>query len=250
MTKNTVIPGLIILLMILSIVPVVPVYAARPLNTEDAPTNGRGIFQLEIGQYWTKMDDGERMSSQTYTVTYGITDNLDFGYEKPFYQEIPSVGTKYKYAGDSEISLKYRFMEETKFFPAIGVKAYTDLSDGDEMGTSGSTEYGAILFATKNFKIATFHLNLGEDQVRPNEGSDFYSTFTYSIAAEKPLSKKFTVVGEIVGASATGSAGPTLAQIGATYQFSPNITWDIGYTKGLNDYAPHSSVTTGITIQF
>ncbi|MCE1246562.1 MAG: transporter [Firmicutes bacterium] len=227
-----------------------PVYAARPLITEDAPTNGKGVLQFEAGQDWVAMSNKDKISSQTYTLSYGITKNIDFAIDKTVNFNMPFRGNSYKAVGDSTFSLKYRFQDETKYRPALGVKLYADICDGDDTASTGETEYQVNFFATRNVGFATFHANLGATLMRPFENSKHYILYNYNLAFEKPLNDKFTIVGEILGTSSAHTAGPAAAQLGFTYQLSPNITLDAGYTRGLNSQAPRGDFTTGVTIQF
>ncbi len=192
-----------------------PVYAGRPLGTEDSATAGKGKAILEMGQEWVKQKNGDKESCQSYVLSFGLTDNMDIVVEKPYLVLKPMNDRSCSATGDTVVAVKYRFIEETEHSPSVGVKAFVDLKDGDENGTSGETEYGANFFASKDLGGITAHGNLGYTLVNPRKGTTRDDIINYSIALEKPIGEKWVLVGEVLGESSRNEAGPAAAQIGA-----------------------------------
>jgi hypothetical protein len=226
-------------------------FAGRPLVTEDARTVGKGKVQIEAGNYWN--DDGTdgRDIMQNYTLTIGLAENLDFQVGRPFIFRIPFDGCPCGGTGDTAFAIKYRFQEESARKPAMAVKFINNLCDGDSVGGSGKSSSTLNFVISKKVGEITLHGNLGYTVDDWGKGFSGCDIINYSLAAEKPLSERFTLVLEVLGQSSRDLPGQASAQIGVTYQLSPSVTLDAGYLKALNSCTkPRGSFTVGVTIVF
>lgn len=246
MKRKVILPGIFVLILL----SLSPVYAGRPLGTEDSATAGKGKVILEMGQEWVEQKNGDKESCQSYVLSFGLTENMDLVVEKPYMVLRPMNDRSCAAIADTVVAIKYRFTEETDHSPSVGVKAFADLKDGDENGTSGETEYGANFFVSKDLGGVTAHGNVGYTLVNPREGTTRDDIINYSVALEKPIGEKWVLVGEVLGESSRNESGPAAAQLGVTYQLSPSVTLDTGYSWGINKAAHKNSVTIGVTIGF
>lgn len=226
------------------------VFAGRPLLTEDARTVGKDSLQLEFGQYFTQFRDETRESWQYYTLSAGLSDSLDLTAGKAHVYSIPVDGPLCDGEGDTLLGLKARFFDETPKLPAWGVRFDVDLNDGGMIGGTGTTELCANLFASKRIGDFQVHANLGYIFLDINELVNESNILTYSIAAEKPVSSRITIVGEIIGLASRQSPCQSMGQIGLQYEISPSVTLDMGYLSGFTYDTPKSSLTVGATIVF
>jgi hypothetical protein len=91
-------------------------FAAHPLLTEDAGTQGAGKFELEVGNMWTR-DGGERAYEFGPQLSYGVLPNLD-GILGPTWTTLRTTGdgtiTTARGAGDTALDVKWRFYEAVR----------------------------------------------------------------------------------------------------------------------------------------
>jgi hypothetical protein len=75
----------------------------------------------------------------------------------------------------------------------------------------------------------------------------------YSVAVQFALSKKWALVGEVVGLNNFNghkSDDPFSGLLGIQYTLGDNLVWDIGVEIGMNKAAPDFRFTTGLTLFF
>ncbi len=228
-------------------------FAARPLTTDDAWTVEKGQFQLESGFDATRQDNHDRELSPSLTLSYGLSERMDLGVGWGYLFIHPKEGKKENGLSDTEVKLKYRWIDEKGWIPALAVTGTLKIPTASEskgLG-SGQTDFGMNTIVTKNLgKRFALHLNLGytfigEDKV-DNE-------LNYSVGTQFILSERCAMVGEIVGANnLNGRNGddPLSGLIGLYYLVTDKIIWDAGLEIGMSKAAPDFRFTTGITFLF
>jgi cobalt/nickel transport protein len=227
--------------------------AARPLTTEDAWTVEKGEFQLEAGFDALRQDNHDRAYSPSLTLTYGLLERMDLGIGSGYIFSHPKEGERENGMADTEIKLKYRWIDEKIWRPALAVSGILKIPTASEskgLG-SGQIDFDINAILTKNLsKRWVVHLNLGyifigEDHVN-NE-------LKYSVATEFVLTEKWVLVGEIAGVNnLNGRHGddPFSGLIGTYYLITDKIIWDAGLEIGMNEAAPDVRLTTGWTWLF
>jgi cobalt/nickel transport protein len=228
-------------------------HAARPLTTDDAWTVEQGEFQLETGFDALRQDNHDREYSPSLTLTYGLLEKMDLGIGSGYVFSHPKEGDRENGMADTEIKLKYRWMDEKNWRPAFtvsGVLKIPTASESKGLG-SGQTDFGINAILTKTLsKKWTVHLNLGYTFI----GEDHVNNeLNYSLAAQFSLTEKWALVGEIVGVNnLNGRHGddPFSGLIGTYYLITDKIIWDAGLEIGMSKAAPDFRWTTGLTWLF
>lgn len=227
--------------------------AARPLATDDAWTVEKGKFQVETGFDFTRQDNHDREYSPSLPLTYGLLEQMDLGIGSGYIFFHPKEGERENGFADTEIKLKYRWIDEKNWRPACAVSGILKIptaSQSKGLG-SGQTDFGINAMLTKNLsKRWVIHLNLGytfigEDRVN-NE-------LNYSIATQFTLTEKWGLVGEVAGVNNfNGRHGddPFSGLIGTYYSITDKIIWDAGVEIGMSKAAPDYRITTGLTVLF
>ena len=231
----------------------VQAYAARPLTTDDAWTVEKGEFQLEAGFDALRQDNHDREYSPSLTLTYGLLERMDLGIGSGYVFSHPKEGERENGMADTEIKLKYRWIDEKNWRPAFAVSGILKIPTASEskgLG-SGQTDFGINAILTKNLsKKWVVHLNLGYTFI----GEDHVNNeLNYSLAAQFLLTEKWALVGEIVGVNNfNGRHGddPFSGLIGTYYSITDKIIWDAGLEIGMNKAAPGVRLTTGLTWLF
>jgi cobalt/nickel transport protein len=228
-------------------------YAARPLATDDAWTVEKGEFQLEVGFDALRQDNHDREYSPSLTLTYGVLEKMDLGIGSGYVFSHPTEGERENGIADTEIKLKYRWIDEKNWRPAFtvsGILKIPTASESKGLG-SGQTDFGINAILTKTLtKKCAIHLNLGYTLI----GEDHVNNeLNYSMAAQFLLTGKWALVGEIVGVNnLNGRHGddPFSGLLGTYYSITDKIIWDAGLEIGMNKAAPDFRLTTGLTWLF
>ena len=146
-------------------------WAAHPLITDDAGTQGKGNFQLEVnGQFDSDDDTVSGVSVKTTggqiatTLTYGIINTVDVVLSLPYrWSNIKEDGitvSDENGISDTVFEVKWRFFEKDGLGLALkpGISLPTG-DDGKGLGT-GKTGYHLFFIASQEIAPWAFHLNL------------------------------------------------------------------------------------------
>ena len=167
------IPTSLILLLVLADV----AFAAHPLITDEANTQGRGNVQVEInGQIsinkFKESDDyGEpltirsRESELKTTVSYGIVDSVDALVTIPYQWETIETGSSTFFhedgVADVALEMKWLFLEKNGFLFALKPGITLPVGDTDKNLGSGRLNGRLFLIATREMTYGNLHLHIG-----------------------------------------------------------------------------------------
>ncbi len=222
----------------------VPVFAARPLVTDDFGTVDKGKFELELGSNSeTPRAGGASAGSAALQVKYGAFENFDLGVEVPYSFSDP-VGV-----GDMTVKAKLKlaeFDESNGFSVSANLKlANADASTG--LG-SGYPDYSANLIYSREISGYRTHYNVGYTFVGVPAGAAEANVINYSAAVEKEVYSGADIAAEYYGnSSSAGAAGNV--QIGGRYQMNDHVRVDTGYSIALTDNS-NNVATIGVTADF
>lgn len=226
--------------------------AAHPLITDDAGTQGKGHYQLEVNGKYVN-DNGSAVTAIAASLSAGITDNLDLVVGMP-YQFLKTKGENGHRTTDSGISdasveIKWRFFEKKGL--SLALKPGVTLPSGDdEKGLgAGRATYSLFFITTKEAAPWVFHFNLGytRNENMNDERRDIYHA---SLASEFEAVKNLKVVANIGGdtnADRGSNVHPIFLLGGVIYSFTENIAVDFGIKTGLNKAGAHYTLLAGLT---
>jgi len=238
-------------------------YAAHPLITDDAGTQGKGKFQLEFNTEFSK--DKETVEGVTFKSTggevaavfsYGVTDNVDIVFGLPYLwfrdKEDGVTVSKENGIGDVSLELKWRFYEHEGL--SFALKPGITLPTGDEnkgLGT-GRTAGSIFLIATKEVEPFAVHFNLGYLR-NENKADERKNLWHASLAGEAEILKDLKVVANI-GVERDPDKGsnsnPAFILGGVIYSLSENIDIDFGIKGGLNKTETDLTFLAGMALRF
>jgi hypothetical protein len=124
------------LVVFLSYLTVSAVFAAHPLITDDAGTQGKGKGQFELnGQYEHEHESGEKENNSEIStaLTFGLTDTIDFvlGIPYQWLRTQDSEGTtRANGVADMSLDVKWRFYEKDGL--SLAIKPGITLPTGDD----------------------------------------------------------------------------------------------------------------------
>ncbi|MDI6775724.1 MAG: transporter [Syntrophales bacterium] len=243
-------------------------YAAHPLITDDAGTQGKGKFQLEVnGEYnYEKETEGGVTKKETggeaaAILSYGIVDSLDIVLGVPYQwfrvKEEGDVTSREDGISDMSLELKWRFYEKDGL--SLALKPGMTLPTGDEekeLGTGRAT-YSLYFITTKEIEPWAFHLNLGytrnEYKLQEDKDDNRKDIWHASLAGEVEVVKNLKVVANIGverNADEASSTHPAFILGGLIYSLSENFDIDFGVKGGLNKPETDYSILAGIALRF
>ncbi len=233
-------------------------FAAHPLITDDAGTQGKGKFQLELnGQYGRDSNDGvvQHTTPTASTITYGLIDTVDVSLGAP-YQWIRTKDsdetTSHEGFGDIALAAKWRFYETNGYsFALKPTVTFPTGSTEKELGT-GKMTYSMFFITTKELKPFAFHVNLGYI-LNENKLDQRVSLWHASVAAEFEVVKSLRLVantGIQRNTDKNSNTDPAFLLGGVIYSITDNIDIDAGYKYGLTKPEVDHTVLAGLTFRF
>lgn len=174
-------------------------WAAHPLVTDDAGTQGKGKAQLEFNTEFGKDRSGltrtEEFGAQV-VLSVGLRDSLDAVVGLPYqYWTTREPGLSAQAAGimDAAMELKWRFLDAGSF--SMALKPGLTFPTGDDSRGLGGGEptYGLFLIASREFDSLGLHANAGYVRNENDLGEQF-NHWHGSVAVTAPLGKKIQAV--------------------------------------------------------
>jgi hypothetical protein len=238
-------------------------WGAHPLITDDAGTQGKGKFQVEVnGQYDSDKEtvNGASLESTgsqiATTLSYGIFENADLVLSVPYqWGKVKEDGiTLYDEKGisDTTIEVKWRFYEKDGLSLALkpGLKIPTG---NDEKGLgAGRTGYHAFIIGSKEVESWGFHVNLGYIG-NENKVDEEKNIWHASFAATYEVIKNLKVVGNIGierNRDKAADKDPAYLLGGVIYSISESFDIDFGVKYGLTAAEADWSVMAGAAFRF
>lgn len=174
--------------------------AAQPLETETARLVEAGSLRVESTfEFQTSSQGQEYLFPLAFT--YGLRNDLELVVEPVVYSLIrPNGGSRAYGFGDTEITMIYRFFDETPTLPALAIAGEVKIptTHNKAIGT-GEVDFGPTLIASKQFGKLDTHLNLGYFVLGNPSGVKLKNIVTYAAAAVYHLNSKIDLVGEVIG---------------------------------------------------
>ena len=120
-------------------------WAGPPFITDDpAPVEYQNWELYLASQHFLSGSDWSGTAPHI-EVNYGVITNMQLHLIAPVSYDSPGSGASHYGCGDTELGVKYRFVEETERFPQIGVFPLLEVPTGSEKRNLGSGHVQAFL---------------------------------------------------------------------------------------------------------
>ncbi len=223
------------------------------------------MSRLESGLTFESFSGSDRRNSLRADLRYGILNNLDFEVEVP-YLSVSAGGVEDSGLGDLSLKLKVRILKGREANPlSIGGKIAVKFPTCNEASLgqavfpsinpscTGESDISLIGIATKEFSLATVHLNAGYTLVGNPPFQALDDEVLASVGVDYPtVIKPLRVAGELSAVSnrypGVGDAWSLL--LASSYAFNPALIGDLSFLLGLGDPAPDYAMSLGITHHF
>ena len=200
--------------------------AAQVLETETARLRLPGAVQGGLNYEFQTSAEGHE-SAVPFLFEYGITDRLELAVEPVAATRIrPRVGPKAAGFGDTEMTLTYLAMRESRSFPALAFAGEIKFATARNplIGT-GEPDYAAYLIASKRFGRLDTHFNLtytfvGQPPGPEVNGSKLSNTIGGALAGMYTVGERFRIYAEVL-ATTSASGGGAEAPVSPTGTLPP-----------------------------
>ncbi len=235
----------------LCLYPSLPLFAARPLFTEDTETVEKGSFEMELGFDYFRENNRDKYYIPSFQLKYGPIEKMEMGGTIGYLWNDIHEGGRLEGWTDLFAYLKYRLWEEGEYFPAFALKPLMKLPTQTwrENTESRRADYALGGIFDKSFGKATLHFDLfyyligdpGEtDVLRAGVGAEYEFLKGWSMVGEVRYSRNFNTDRE---------DDPLFLNFG----LKKEVGWavlDAAVNLGLNSAAPDFGFTVGMTIPF
>ncbi len=230
-------------------------WAAHPLVTDDAGTQGNGRMQFEANSEFATDREGEALTREVGAqgvLSVGLAGSLDAVWAFPYRRWMTrESGSTSHEAGlsDASVELKWRFHQAGPF--SLAVKPGLTVPTGDSARGLGAGEprFGLFLIASREAGALGLHTNVG--YVHGHNGSRHISERLHgSLAAVMSIGRRLRAVGNAYFENNHEDASKTLLSAvlaGFIVPFTDSFDFDIGVKAAMSrpdtDYALLSGVT-------
>jgi hypothetical protein len=233
------------------------------LITDDAGTQGKGKFQLELnGQYDSEKETVDGISTKetggqvAATLSYGIVENVDLVLSLPYQwgktEENEATAYDEKGFSDTVLEAKWRFFEKEGY--SVALKPGILFPTGNDDKGLGTERVGGHLFLIGSKEVGpwAFHTNLGYMR-NENKADEQKNLWHASLATTWKVVKnlKFAAnIGIERNSNNSSSIDPAFLIGGVIYSLTENFDLDCGVKYGLNSSETNLSLLAGIAIRF
>ncbi len=234
------------------------VFAAHPLITDDAGTQGAGHAQFEMdGAYSEDRTDGIRQDifQLAPILTYGAADRVDI-VVSPGYLMVRTkengVWTQADGVSDTSVEVKWRFIQKKGLGIAVKPGIVFPTGDAGAGLGAGSVGYHVYLIATEEAGRFAFDQNLG--YLRNNNSiGERKDLWHLSAAVEMQAAEKFRAVvnfGAQTDPDPPANRAGSFALAGGIYRFSKCLDISGGVKRGLSSPEPDIAYLLGLTFRY
>jgi hypothetical protein len=236
-------------------------FAAHPLITDDAGTQGKGKAQLEFtGEYGVDREEGvteKSLEAPTAPfLSYGLSDSIDLVFSLPYAAvRVEDAGTTTAVRGATDLSMELKARVYERDGLSFAVKPGVSLPTGEEekgLG-NGKVSYSAFLIATREAEPWAFHVNVGymrnEYKLQADEDANRKDLWHVSIASQVEVVKNLNLVANIGmerNSDRTSNMNPAFILGGFIYSISENLDLDLGIKGALNRAETDTTFLAGI----
>jgi hypothetical protein len=116
-----------------------------PFTTDDPEPVKYHHWEFYVASQHTKSADGWSGTAPHFELNYGAVTNLQLHLIAPLAYDAPAHGTRQYGYGDTEVGVKYRFIQETDASPQVGFFPLLEIPTGSANRGLGSGQVQAFL---------------------------------------------------------------------------------------------------------
>ena len=209
---------LVLLSGMLLLIPAVGL-AGPPYTTDDPEPVEYQHWEFYLASQLSKDTDGWSGTCPHFEMNYGAYKNLQLHVIAPLSFVQPTEASSHMGYGDTELGAKYRFIEEGKWRPQIGIFPIVEVPTGNKGLGNGHTQVFLPIWLQKSFGKWTSYGG-GGYWINPGTGNKNFSFVGWQI--QRKLNERLSVGTEIYHTSAKEIEGKseTRFNVGMVYDFN------------------------------
>ena len=202
-----------------------PVFAGPPFRTDDPQPVDFRHWEAYFFSTLDKTSDGRATQFPALEFNWGAIPNVQLHLIVPVASFRPPGGPTWFGAGDVEVGVKYRFIQENGHGPQVGIFPQLELPTGSDARGLGNGQVWARLpvWIQKSWGPWTTY---GGGGYAVNRAPEMQSHAFGGWLLQRDLGKRLTLGGEIYseGRSSTTIRSSTIADFGGYYNFSSHFS--------------------------
>jgi hypothetical protein len=195
--------------------------AGPPFLTDDPEPVDYQHWEFYIGSQHTDTSDGWAGTAPHFELNYGVIPNVQLHFIAPLAYDAPSGGGAHYGYGDSELGVKFRFIQETEKMPQVAIFPLLEIPTGSASAGLGSGHVQAFLplWLQKSFGDWTIYGGGGYDI---NPGADNENWGFVGAVVQRQITEKIALGAEIYNRTAveTGGRDDTAFDVGTIIDFT------------------------------
>jgi hypothetical protein len=232
-------------------------WGAHPFITDDAKTQGKGNFELQLGTQFTRTaDNATTISAFQFApqLSYGLVDSVDLQL-RPNYNIDFSTGPDPQRAagfGDVFVGFKWRFFERGEWTSAIGAGTGLPTGNADRGLDAGRATPFAYLIGMWTHETLQLQATIGaiRNAALPEGRAWLAHVSAATLWKPRPgLQVGFDVITDQNPVRSSGQ-WPTAGLVGIIYSATSFLDLDLGYQHRLNHSAPDNQYLLGATFRW
>ena len=197
------------------------VLAGPPFLTDDPEPVDYQNWEFYIASQHAQTRDGWSGTAPHIELNYGVVTNVQLHLIAPLAYNAPSDGSTHYGYGDTELGVKFRFIQESDRLPQVGIFPLLEVPTGKESEGLGNGQLQAFLpvWLQKSFGDWTVY---GGGGYGINPGPDNRDWGFVGVVVQKQVVKNVLVGGEIYHRTPTaaGGRGDTAFNLGTVIDFT------------------------------
>lgn len=217
------------LLVVAGVVGTIPALAGPPLETDDPDTPGDGHWEVNLAAMFEERGDTRELTP-LLDINYGYGGRIQFKV-KPRFVVLDSSGSHTRSgAGNIQLGVKWRFLDEDSHGIAMSIYPQADLNPPGRSVERGLVSDGSELFVPMQVARTLGRARLyGEIGFNWRERRD--DEWVIGIAAEHPLTDALRIVSEVRDVAQTGLKDHELA-LRAGFKWTAQENWTLLVSLG------------------
>jgi hypothetical protein len=209
------------------------------------------VVELEYGLERQWPGGGANRDDLAGGLRFGLTRNLDFRWSSAAFLHVMDGDGDRTGFGDTWLGLRYRFLEQKKHRPSLGVFYQAKVPSASVVLGLGSGRVDHAISALVSQDIHPFHFdfNVTKFLIGGPSASGFDHNLGFALASWLPVTRRLNLVLEPYGYTVLhqSSAAFASAMIGFNYKVRPRLYLDGGLDVGVSPGAPRKRVFLGAT---
>lgn len=195
--------------------------AGPPFLTDDPEPVDYEHWEFYIASQHTETGDGWSGTAPHIELNYGVVPNVQLHLIAPLAYDTPNGGRTHYGYGDTELGVKFRFIQETEHFPQIGIFPLLELPTGSESDGLGIGHVQAFLpvWLQKSFGDWTVYGGGGYG-INPGAGNENWGFC--GVVVQRHVTKNVLLGAEVYHRTTmeTGGRSDTAFNLGTVIDFT------------------------------